>query len=425
MPVACASVFGVEGLDFEGYMPNSEENNEPKICTKCIGNTYFVEWIVQNGVLGECSFDISHGRMNPVVTIEAFAEEVGRYFRENYQRGEEYMYFTHDSDNASYDTHGEPYKDILASDLECDEHVVDAVAENLPDCSWHDISQGDESFYDECANYESIDVAESRQRADEEGYWYENRFTYQWNDFCRTVQFNRRFFKTKELLDSLFGKPEEYHEGPVKPIYNLELGTKIFRARVLDDVFTENRLVENPAAELGAPPSRLARAGRMNVEYIPAFYGAFSQETALAELRPSIGDEVAIGEFFLREALRVFDFTIFSKKSDTKRKDFSAHTRYDFIAQMENEISKPIRPFEKQREYIATQIVTEYLREYFECDAVVYRSSLHKNTDIDNRNIVIFSKGREFVGQGQALMLSGHRIATVEDVLYRTFFNPF
>lgn len=408
-------------------MPDSKENHEPNICAKCIGNTNFAEWIVRNGSRGECSFDLSHGRMNPVVTVEAFAEEVDRFFRENYQLGEEYMYGTPDSDNASYATYGEPYKEILAGELECDESVIDAVAKNLPDCDWHDITQGGECFYDDCANYEAIKAANNRWRADEEEYWYENPFSYQWNDFCQTVQFNRRFFKTKELLDRLFGKPEEYHEapGPVRPMYFLESGTKIFRARVLDDVFTEQRLEEDPAGELGAPPSRLARSGRMNVEYIPAFYGAFSQETALAELRPSIGDEVAIGEFFLSEALRVFDFTIFSKKSDTKRKDFSAHTRYDFITQMENEISKPIRPFEKQREYIATQIVAEYIREYFECDAVVYRSSLHKNTEIDNRNIVIFSKGREFVGREQALILSGHSIATVEDVLYETFFNPF
>jgi hypothetical protein len=56
---------------------------------------------------------------------------------------------------------------------------------------------------------------------------------------------------------------------------------------------------------------------------------------------------------------------------------------------MQDEISKPISPFAMQREYIPTQIVAEYLREYFTCDAVIYKSSLHRDDKMDNRNIVI------------------------------------
>src|SRR5262249_37666705 len=155
---------------------------------------------------------------------------------------------------------------------------------------------------------------------------------------------------------------------------------------------------KNPAAELSAPPKERARAGRMNVEYIPAFYGAFSEATAIAEMRPSIGDQIAIGEFSLQKPIKVFDFTIFSRVKSERWKEAYAHTRYDFLTQMENEISKPILPFEKQREYIATQIVAEYLREYFECDAVIFRSSMHKGEQSDNRNVVIFYRGIDFVG---------------------------
>ena len=97
-----------------------------------------------------------------------------------------------------------------------------------------------------------------------------------------------------------------------------------------------------------------------------------------------IGDQVAIGEFALQKKIKVFDFTIFSKVKSEKWKEAHAHTRYDFITQLENEISKPILPFEKQRAYIATQIVAEYLREYFECDAVIFRSSMHKGDEADN-----------------------------------------
>jgi hypothetical protein len=399
------------------------ENDEQSLCAKCTGNAQFAKWIEENGSKGKCDFEKTHGRSNAVVTVEAFAEEVDRYFRDNYTRGEEYM----DGRAESYDTYGEPYQDILGNELECDEQVFNAIIASLPDCSDRDISQGDEPFYDDCANYESIADAKKRSRLDEEEYWFENRFSFQWEDFCETVKFERRFFKTKELLDELFGKPEEYHEGAIKPIYDLKAGQKLFRARILDDDFTDDRLRKSPESELSAPPKTKARAGRMNVEYIPAFYGAFSQETAIAEIRPSIGDKIATGDFVLLNDIRVFDFTAFSKLDGDSWREAVAHTRYDFIKQMESEISKPILPFEKQREYIATQIAAEYLREYFGCDAVIYRSSMHKSNETDNRNIVIFYKGTEFVGKGTGsiLSLSHHHVTEIADIVYKTFDRLF
>src|SRR6202022_1310326 len=145
----------------------------------------------------------------------------------------------------------------------------------------------------------------------------------------------------------LFGTPEEYDVGTIRPAYVLEIGQKIYRARLLDDGFTESHLNNNPAKELSAPPKEKARAGRMSVEYIPAFYGAFSEETAVAEIRPGIGDQVAVGELAVMKQVRVFDFTAFSRSRGEAWKESYAHTRYDFITQLQDEISKPILPFER------------------------------------------------------------------------------
>jgi RES domain len=164
-----------------------------------------------------------------------------------------------------------------------DNAVVRAIVENLPDVSHREIQKGAERFYDDTACYEKTADVEVRERADQEEYWYQNRFTYQWQDFCEKVQYERRFFRTKELLDKLFGKPSEYEGGAIDPVYMLKAGHKIFRARILDGNFTERVLSLDPSRELGAPPRERAPAGRMNVEYIPAFYGAFSEQTAVAE----------------------------------------------------------------------------------------------------------------------------------------------
>lgn len=404
---------------------SDSEGEDARLCVRCIGDERFANWIKDNGVKAKCDFSKSHGRSSATVTVKVFAIQVDEYFRETYQLGEEFPYFDEDSDKVWYKPEGQPYKEILAEELECDEDLVEAISEHLPDASDRDLSQGDEAFYDDSYSYESIAGAKSRSKANEEDYWYENPFTVQWNQFCETVKFARRFFKTKELLDSLFGKPEEYHEGAVRPIYELKAGAKLFRSRLLDEGFTERRLEENSALELSAPPKERTRAGRMNVEYIPAFYAAFSDETAIAELRPSIGDRLAVGEFVLNKGIKVFDFTVFSKLTDEKRHEAHSHTRYDFITQMEDEISKPILPYEKQREYIATQIVAEYLREHFDCDAVIFRSSMHKTTTADNRNIVIFHKGSAFVGRDGLLSLSKHNVFNVDDVIFSTSVDLF
>lgn len=409
-------------------MDETDESGALKLCTKCIGRRRYVRWIQANGKKGQCDFDASHGRLRKAVSVASFAEEVDGWFRENYQKGEEYAYFSQHSDNPSYTTHGDPYKEILSWELECDEPVLDAIAENLPDESQRAIQKGAEAFYDDSANYESTASVERRSREEEEYYWYQRRFSLQWNEFCDLVQYKNRFFNIKRKLDKLFGKPAEYNAGDIKPIYILKAGQPIFRARLLDDQFTEDVLMRDPAKELGAPPVNATRAGRMNVEFIPVFYGAFSEQTAIAEIRPSIGDHVAVGQFTLLRDLNVFDFTAFSRARGSGHSEIYAHTRYEFVTQLEDEISKPILPFEKQKEYIATQIVAEYLREFFKCDAVIYQSSMHKGKDgIDNRNIVILNRGASFVGTGEGHVLSIARpvVKEVTDVIFTTQSSPF
>jgi hypothetical protein len=202
----------------------------------------------------------------------------------------------------------------------------------------------------------------------------------------------------------------------------LRKGAVIHRGRIMDDRFTKAALNAAPAISLGAPPADRATPGRMNVEFIPAFYGAFSESTAIAEIRPSIGDTLAIGQFKLHRDIKVFDFTAFSRSNREEPPQIYEHTRYDFVSQMEEEISKPILPHEKQREYIATQIVTEYLREYFQCNAVIYRSLMHRGSEIENRNIVIFGSPNDFLGGGsrQLLDLVTHTIRHVENVTFET-----
>jgi hypothetical protein len=356
------------------------------------------------------------------------ASGVDEVFRAKYQIGAEEpnFYSDGDSDRVSYEQRGESLAFCLAEVLGCDEDIAEALIPELPDASHYEIAQGDEAFYDDSQNYERIADVRAQEKADQEEYWYDNRFRYGWEEFCDKVQYSQRFFKIKELLDHLFGKPEEYAGGKINPVYTLEPGAVLFRARRLDADFTHEQVRAAPAQRLGAPPRERARAGRMNVEFIPAFYAAFSEDTAVAEIRPGIGEEVAIAQFVSRLPLKVFDFTVFDRMKGEDWQHAAGHTRYDFIRQMESQISKPILAYEPQREYIATQIVAEYLKTYFARDAVIYRSSMIRDRAAESRNIVVLPRAGEFVGEGSAVLTyERHSVKEVLDVTYRLAPFPF
>ncbi len=127
---------------------------------------------------------------------------------------------------------------------------------------------------------------------------------------------------------------------------------------------------------------------------------------------------IAVGEFVTRVPLRVFDFTVFDRRAEDRHRFFD-HSRYDFITQMQAEISKPVRPHERQRKYIATQIVAEYLRSYFACDALIYDSSMQRDEGIEKRNIVVLHR-EMFVGTEDPGVLSyvNWSLKEVRDVRY-------
>jgi hypothetical protein len=176
---------------------------DKNVCTKCIRDQRFNKWIRENGRRGACDFDPSHGRARKVIPVREFAEKVDEYFRETYRPADEESYVTADSDNIQYRPGGEPYEDILMYELDCDDDVRHDIIDNLPDVSHRELSQGADPFYTDAYGFERIADAEEREKREQEEYWYERRFTLQWQDFCEKVQYERRFFNIKEPLDAL------------------------------------------------------------------------------------------------------------------------------------------------------------------------------------------------------------------------------
>ena len=60
-----------------------------------------------------------------------------------------------------------------------------------------------EPYYTDAHNFEPIEAARAREKADQDEYWFANRYSFEWEDFCAQVQFSSRFFGIKERLDGL------------------------------------------------------------------------------------------------------------------------------------------------------------------------------------------------------------------------------
>ncbi|MEM7486993.1 MAG: RES family NAD+ phosphorylase [Bacteroidota bacterium] len=168
--------------------------------------------------------------------------------------------------------------------------------------------------------------------------------------------------------------------------YRLTPSTGLFRARV-------HHQSGNPAltnTDMFCPPPYMAKGGRANPSGIPYLYLCDNKETVLYEIRASYLDELSIGTFKLmgsQEEVIIVDFTedtpLFQPESI--RETIMAKLLRDKISQ---DLSKPMRRYDSEIEYIPTQFICEFIRTYTGASGIRFSSSLHPS----GKNIVIFDQ---------------------------------
>lgn len=143
---------------------------------------------------------------------------------------------------------------------------------------------------------------------------------------------------------------------------NITRDMRFFRARINER--------KNPmgSKDLKAPPKEVAKFGRLNVSNIPVLYMAEQLDTAILEVQPYLEANVAIAKCVAKKGLRVLDLTIESED------DKSIHNFRRMIGQL---FSKPYKPNEKERNYLPTQYLAEYIKNQG-FDSVKYLSALHE-----------------------------------------------
>lgn len=167
-----------------------------------------------------------------------------------------------------------------------------------------------------------------------------------------------------------------------------KIETKFFRARV--------HKTDEPQFqpdEMGCPKdvSKIT-PGRANPKGIPYLYLCLDRVTPFYEVRPAYLDRVDVGEFQLRkDNVKLVDFTqeiqIFSLYADVGETAFVDVVRRKLLFNaISNDLSKPLRSYDTDLEYIPTQLVCEYCKVQG-YDGIIFNSSQWKG----GKNVVLFA----------------------------------
>lgn len=160
-------------------------------------------------------------------------------------------------------------------------------------------------------------------------------------------------------------------------------GTKFYRGR------SHESDCRFPASEMGAPPKNFAVSGRANPHGIPYLYVADSFETCVYESRARELMYISIASFTTTKDIEILDLCADAiKEPDFFTDDPSeALALHDYIFELGNLLSRPIRASDGPVEYVPTQYLCEFAKS-IGLDGVQYSSSLNKN----GINLAIFDQ---------------------------------
>ena len=282
-------------------------------------------------------------------------------------------------------------EDVIADVAGVSPKIATDVRELLMDCYGlnyhaHALKDGEEEPYASDACYE--------ERASDNGNFHET-----WVAFRNEIRSRVRFFSTyaEEALAHVFGDLNTHKGFQNKPVIREvsrdDANGYFWRGRAAQSHKELEAILSAPAREIGPPPPRDVRGGRMNASGIPVFYGAMKQDTCVAELRAPVGSHVVMARFELLRPVRLLDFgALMGIYVDASHFDPNYDIQFGraaFLRSMVSEICRPVMPQDEALEYLPSQVVAEYLANKLDprLDGIIFPSSQTKG----GKNVVLFN----------------------------------
>jgi hypothetical protein len=359
------------------------EADDP-VCLRCIGDEELRRQLRDEAGRSVCA---SCGKRRQAVPLSAIAERVDPIFRQYYHPGGDVPHFDVGFDNPSYEQDGEDPQSIIAEIAGVEPDISDAIVDHLSDGESRDVTRGSDAYYDATSRYVAREL-------------HATELHMAWEEFCARVKHKRRFFDAEgqNILSTILGDRESIgrENNPLSAcVVKLQAGERCFRARRAETDGAARLIMSDPRRLLSPPPPHLTPAGRMNSAGIPVFYGGFSEDVCIAEVRPYVGGLVVVGEFRTTRPLRLLNLMMLEENrfvGSIFRSDFYERvTKRQFLRNFHDLISRPIQPHEEMLEYLTTQAVAEYISNVLGLDGIIYESAqtgrLDENTDHEDRPV--------------------------------------
>lgn len=365
----------------------SEDADSTYVCYLCIGDAFLREEVRTEGARKACHYCKKRRRTIPLSElVERVHGAMEAYYvlTPDAPGGEGYAI----DPDIGWERRGEPVLWVIANMAELEEPIASDIVDHLSDRHEYDAFEGGyENPYGSDACYEErrVDDLDLRDR---------------WASFRSEIGSRARFFSphARNDLDEIFGDVSGLRTWDgvpaVRQIHPENADRFIYRGRIAYSSAEIQAFLSEPVGELGPPPSRVARAGRMNASGISVFYGAQDADTCLAEVRAPVGSHVIVGRFEFIRPVRLLDFDVLTRVVVEGSVFDPAYgrrlSRATFLRRLVREISRPVMPRDEEFEYLPTQAVAEYLAECVtpRLDGIVFHSS---QTNGDGRNIVLFN----------------------------------
>ena len=199
-----------------------------------------------------------------------------------------------------------------------------------------------------------------------------------WDRLKTSVKENSRFFTNMDELN-------QYNY--LTAGNSLHIGQKLYRSRITP---IGQKKIENN--NMGCPPKSLATAGRANPIGIPYLYLSDSAKTTYFEVRAVYLDQLSVGTFRIERELNLVDFiydvNLFLAYNDGTASLKEIVIKKKVIDAISEDLSKPLRKYDSELEYVPTQLICEYCKRIVGADGIIFKSSLHKG----GRNYVLFDE---------------------------------
>jgi hypothetical protein len=382
-------------------------SGDSHVCYHCIGDEFLRAEVESTGAVAPCAFcDNAAAGISVRDLGEAIKDVLERHFQFASDRPTGVAYAL--AADGMWVRPGSRLDATVLDLADIDFDLTAAVCDWLYASHPFDPKDDEEHPYDPDAHYERLALDGAGYRED-------------WQYFKSELLTRSRFFSRSgaDILDRMFADLDALlGSSDISFVRTLTPGDPaglLYRARVCLNEIELKGVLALPVEGIAPPPSRAARAGRMNAAGISVFYGALDPETCISEVRPPVGCHVVIGAFSVVRPLRLLNFDALANvnvEGSLFDRTFAVReARAAFLSHFVEECSRPILPGDQDTEYLPTQVVAEYLasRTDMNLDGVMFAAS---QTDGAGTNIVLFYRSSlvapyDLPGDAEVLVRTG------------------